>query len=232
MKALEIKSVSKTFGGLTVLQEVSLAIDSGERRAIIGPNGAGKTTLFNVISGVSPLDSGEILLFGKKTEHLPSYRRAQLGLARTFQQNNLFFNLTLLENIHLALLPHKSPFTATEFLEDCGWWDKRDIRVSELSYGEQRQIELLLALAQSPRLLLLDEPTAGMSSVETNKITSMIRKLSREITVLIIEHDMEVVFDLADRITVLNYGQILFEGTQEEVRSDKKVKEVYLGTAD
>ena len=232
MKALEIKNVSKTFGGLAVLQDVSLAIEAGERRAIIGPNGAGKTTLFNVISGVTPLNSGEISLFGKKSEHLPSFRRARLGLARTFQQNNLFFNLTLLENIHLALLPHKSPFTPKEFLEDCGWLDKRDVLVKELSYGEQRQVELLLALAQSPRLLLLDEPTAGMSSVETHKITSMIRNLSREITVLIIEHDMEVVFDLADYITVLNYGKVLFEGTQEEVRSDKRVKEVYLGTAD
>lgn len=232
MNALEIKKASKMFGGLAVLQDVSITVEEGERRAIIGPNGAGKTTLFNVISGILPLDSGEILLFGKASGHLASYRRARSGLARTFQQNNLFFNLTLLENIHLAVLPHQSHFTPKEFLEDWGWWEKRDISVKELSYGEQRQVELLLALAQSPRLLLLDEPTAGMSSVETQKITSMIRNLSNEITVLIIEHDMEVVFDLADRITVLNYGRVLFEGTQEEVRSDRSVKEVYLGTAD
>lgn len=232
MNALEIKKANKMFGGLTVLQDVSISVEEGERRAIIGPNGAGKTTLFNVISGILPLNSGEISLFGKKSEHLPPYRRARFGLARTFQQNNLFFNLTLLENIHLAVLPHQSHFTPKEFLEDWGWWEKRDIPVKELSYGEQRQVELLLALAQSPRLLLLDEPTAGMSSVETQKITSMIRNLSKEITVLIIEHDMEVVFDLADRITVLNYGRVLFEGTQEEVRSNRRVKEVYLGTAD
>jgi branched-chain amino acid transport system ATP-binding protein len=229
MKALEIKDLNKTYGGLAVLQNVSLDIEVGERRAIIGPNGAGKTTLFNVISGVTRLNSGEITLFGQRSEHLPPYRRARLGLARTFQQNNLFFNLTLLENINLAVPPHQSQFTPKDFLVDCGWWDKRNVLVKEFSYGEQRQVEILLALAQSPRLLLLDEPTAGMSAVETHKITSMIRNLSREITVLIIEHDMEVVFYLADHITVLNYGQVLFEGTPEEVRSDKRVKEVYLG---
>ncbi|MEL1133940.1 ABC transporter ATP-binding protein [Desulfitobacterium sp. THU1] len=232
MNALEILNACKTFGGLAVLQDVSLSVEVGERRAIIGPNGAGKTTLFNIISGTLPLNSGTISLFGKRSEHLSPYRRARAGLARTFQQNNLFFNLTLLENIHLAILPHHTQSSPQEFLETWGWWEKRDMPVKELSYGDQRQVELLLALAQSPRLLLLDEPTAGMSSVETQKITSMIRNLSREITVLIIEHDMEVVFDLADRITVLNYGRVLFEGSQEEVRSDQRVKEVYLGTTD
>lgn len=232
MKALEIKNLTKKFGGLAVLQDISFAVEAGERRAIIGPNGAGKTTLFNTISGVTKLDAGEIFIFAEKATHLPPYRRARLGLARTFQQNNLFFNLSLLENINLAFLPRRTKFSPQDFLENWGWREKRDILVKELSYGEQRQVELLLALAQSPRLLLLDEPTAGMSSAETNKITTMISNLSREITVLIIEHDMDVVFDFADRITVLNYGRVLFEGAKDEVRSDERVKEVYLGSAD
>ncbi|TGE32134.1 ATP-binding cassette domain-containing protein [Desulfosporosinus sp. Sb-LF] len=232
MKALETKSLTKQFGGLAVLQEISLHVEKGERRAIIGPNGAGKTTLFNTISGLIKPNAGEIFIFGEKVTQLSSYRRARLGLARTFQQNNLFFNLNLLENINLAISSHKDKFTPRDFLEKWGWWEKRDIPVKELSYGEQRQVELLLALAQTPRLLLLDEPTAGMSSAETNKITTMIGNLSREITVLIIEHDMKVVFDFADQITVLNYGRVLFEGAKGEVRSNERVKEVYLGSAD
>ena len=232
MKALETISLTKQYGGLAVLQGISLQVKAGERRAIIGPNGAGKTTLFNTISGVIKPNAGEIVIFGEKVTQLPPYRRARLGLARTFQQNNLFFNLSLLDNINLAGSSQQVNFTTRDFLENWGWWGKRDIPVRELSYGEQRQVELLLALAQSPRLLLLDEPTAGMSSVETNKITTMIGNLSREITVLIIEHDMEVVFDIADQITVLNYGTVLFEGAKDEVRSDARVKEVYLGSVD
>ncbi|MDP4126068.1 MAG: ABC transporter ATP-binding protein [Bacillota bacterium] len=232
MKALETKSLTKHFGGLAVLQDISMTVEVGERRAIIGPNGAGKTTFFNTISGVIKPNAGEIFVFGDKVTQLPPFRRARLGLARTFQQNNLFVNLSLLDNINLAMPPNQAKMTPRDFLDNWGWWDKSTIPVKEFSYGEQRQVELLLALAQSPRLLLLDEPTAGMSSVETNKITTMIRNLSREITVLIIEHDMDVVFDFADRITVLNYGRVLFEGAKDEVRSDERVKEVYLGSVD
>lgn len=229
MKALEVNGLSKNFGGLAVLQNVSFSVSPGERRAIIGPNGAGKTTLFNVVSGAARPDAGEVLFFGKNVTNMPPHRRSRLGLARTFQKNNLFFNLSLLDNLNLAMRVNKSPLDPRELLKKWDLWEKRDTRVRELSYGHQRQTELLLALAQSPRLILLDEPTAGISPVETEAITGMIGALPREITVLIIEHDMEVVFNLAHRITVLHNGRVICEGDRERVRSDPGVKEVYLG---
>lgn len=230
MKALAVKDLTKSFGGLRVLQNVAFSLESGERRAIIGPNGAGKTTLFNIISGTIRPDAGEVLLFGKNVTRISTHRRSRLGLARTFQKNNLFFNLSLLDNINLALLVNKIPSSPQSFIQKWDLWDKRNIRVGELSYGEQRQVELLLALAQSPRILLLDEPTAGISPVETEVIAAMINALPRDITILIIEHDMDVVFNLADRITVLHLGRVFYEGDPESVKSDHRVKEVYLGT--
>lgn len=229
MKALEVKGLSKDFGGLQVLKQVSFSVEPGERRAIIGPNGAGKTTLFNIISGIVRPSSGEVLLFGQNITRMIPYRRSRLGLARTFQKNNLFFNLSLYENIRLALLTDNWHIKPRDFLKSWGLWRKRKIRVGDLSYGEQRQVEILLALAQTPKILLLDEPTAGMSAAETELITHMITNLPRDITVMIIEHDMEVLFNLADRVTVLHQGQILCEGEKDEVRSDHRVKEVYLG---
>lgn len=231
MTALEVKGLSKNFGGLRVLQDVSLSVEHGERRAIIGPNGAGKTTLFNAISGIIKPSAGEIFVFGKNVTRLSPYRRSRLGLARTFQKNNLFFSLSLLENINLALLINNSQLDPRDFLKSWGLWGKKKTRVGDLSYGEQRQVELLLALAQSPKLLLLDEPTAGMSPVETEIITKMIEILPREVTILIIEHDMDVVFNLADRISVLHFGRVLSEGDKDKVKSNPKVKEVYLGTS-
>jgi len=230
MKALAVKGLTKSFGGLKVLQNVAFSLESGERRAIIGPNGAGKTTLFNIISGTIQPDAGEVLLFGKNITRISTHRRSRLGLARTFQKNNLFFNLSLLDNINLALLINKIPSSPQSFIKKWDLWDKRDTRVGELSYGEQRQVELLLALAQLPRILLLDEPTAGISPVETEVIAAMINALPRDITILIIEHDMDVVFNLADRITVLHLGRVFYEGDLESVKSDQRVKEVYLGT--
>ena len=230
MKALAVKGLTKSFGGLKVLQNVAFSLESGERRAIIGPNGAGKTTLFNIISGTIQPDAGEVLLFGKNITRISTHRRSRLGLARTFQKNNLFFNLSLLDNINLALLINKIPSSPQSFIKKWDLWDKRDTRVGELSYGEQRQVELLLALAQLPRILLLDEPTAGISPVETEVIAAMINALPRDITILIIEHDMDVVFNLADRITVLHLGRVFYEGDLESVKSDHRVKEVYLGT--
>lgn len=231
MKELEIKDITKKFGGLKVLCDVDLSVEPGERRAIIGPNGAGKTTLFNVITGVSKPESGAICVFGKNVTGLSPYRRARLGLARTFQRNNLFFSLTLLDNINLASYINRFKLKPEEFLKDWGLWDKRGVKVKELSYGEQRQVELLLALVQSPKLILLDEPTAGMSHTESQIITEMIKKLPKEVTVLIIEHDMDVVFNLADKITVLNHGRVLYEGTKEEVRTHPGVNEIYLGSS-
>lgn len=231
MKALEVKDITKNFGGLTVLRQVSLTINPGERRAIIGPNGAGKTTLFNVITGVTKPDSGGIYVFDKNVTRLLPYQRSRLGLARTFQRNNLFFSLPLLDNINLALHINRSQVKPKDFLKSWGLWNKKDVRVGELSYGEQRQVELLLALVQSPKLILLDEPTAGMSQGESKIITEMIKNLPPDVTVIIIEHDMEVVFNLADRITVLYRGQVLYEGTTDEVRIHPTVKEIYLGSA-
>jgi len=230
MKALEINKVSKNYGGLMVLKDVCFTLEQGERRAIIGPNGAGKTTLFNIISGIIKPDSGEIYLSGHNVTRLSTYLRARLGLARTFQRNTLFNSLSIEDNIKLALRKEQSNSKIIDILKSWGLWDKRKFLVKELSYGEQRQIEILLALVQSPQIIILDEPTAGMSPTETEMITEMIKSLSRKITVLIIEHDMDVVFDLADKISVLHNGQILCEGSPDEIKSNPLVKEVYLGT--
>jgi len=230
MNALEVMIINKSYGGLTVLKDVSFTLEQGERRAIIGPNGAGKTTLFNIISGIIMPDSGEIYLLGQNVTRLSTYLRSRLGLARTFQRNTLFNSLSIKDNIELALHTTRSNSNIKDILKSWGLWDKRKVVVKELSYGEQRQIEILLALVQSPKIIILDEPTAGMSPMETKTITEMIKSLSREITVLIIEHDMDVVFNLADRVSVLHYGQLLCEGSPEEIKSNPLVKEVYLGT--
>lgn len=229
MKALEVKGLCKDYGGHRVLNSLSFSVEMGERRAIIGPNGAGKTTLFNIISGTARPTAGEVYIFDQNVTRMSAYRRSRLGLARTFQRNNLFFNLSLLENIRLALLVNNRELDARDFIKNSGLWRKRKLKVGELSYGDQRRVELLLALVQSPRLLLLDEPTAGMSSAETEMISCMISELPPEITVLIIEHDMEVVFNLAERVTVLYQGAVLCEGDKEQVRDDPRVREVYLG---
>jgi len=230
MKALEVQNISKNFGGIRVLQSVSFSVETGERRAIIGSNGAGKTTLFNIISGTKKPSFGKILYFGQNVTGLSAFRRSRLGIGRTFQINNLFFNLSLKSNISLALQVTKSSLDIEGFLERWGFSEKADVKVGALSYGDQRQVEVLLALAQSPKLILLDEPTAGMSPVETKIITEMIAGLPKDISILIIEHDMEVVFSLADRITVLHLGQILCEGNKEKVKADPRVREIYLGT--
>ena len=230
MKALEVQNISKNFGGIRVLQSVSFSVETGERRAIIGSNGAGKTTLFNIISGTKKPSFGKILYFGQNVTRLSAFHRSRLGIGRTFQINNLFFNLSLKSNISLALQVTKSSLDIEGFLERWGFSEKADVKVGALSYGEQRQVEVLLALAQSPKLILLDEPTAGMSPVETKIITEMIAGLPKDISILIIEHDMEVVFSLADRITVLHLGQILCEGNKEKVKADPRVREIYLGT--
>ena len=230
MKVLEVQNISKNFGGIRVLQSVSFSVETGERRAIIGSNGAGKTTLFNIISGTKKPSFGKILYFGQNVTGLSAFRRSRLGIGRTFQINNLFFNLSLKSNISLALQVTKSSLDIEGFLERWGFSEKADVKVGALSYGDQRQVEVLLALAQSPKLILLDEPTAGMSPVETKIITEMIAGLPKDISILIIEHDMEVVFSLADRITVLHLGQILCEGNKEKVKADPRVREIYLGT--
>lgn len=231
MKALELIDLNKSFGGGSVLSHIHLSVDEGERRAVIGPNGAGKTTLFNVVSGLLKPDSGRIALFEKDITKMAAFRRARLGMARTFQRNNLFLNLCLQDNVRLALREKKQD-VLEELLQKFGFHGKMDKRLAELSYGEQRQVEILLALAQAPRLLLLDEPTAGMSPVESEAMTEMIASLPRDITVLLIEHDMNVVFHIADKVTVLHHGEILSDGDKVMIRGDSRVQEVYLGMAD
>lgn len=244
MVALQIDNVYVQFGGLQVLTQCSLSIEAGEKRALIGPNGAGKTTLFNVISGMIKPSAGRVLAFQREITKSPAHVRASLGLSRTFQITNLFVNLTVLENILLglqALTSVKYVFykttasfsalidQAVSLLREWGLEKKKDSLLGSLSHGEQRQLEIILALASRPKILLLDEPTQGLSTAETALVVPMVRSLDPSTTVLFIEHDMDVAFQMADRITVLNFGTVLAEGTEEEIRGNPRVSEVYLG---
>ena len=243
---LATDALSRAFGALSALNRVSLEIAPRERRAIIGPNGAGKTTLFNVITGQLAPTSGRILLDGAPIGGLAPHAVARRGISRSFQRNNLFPTLAVQENLRLAAavgapgtwdllgsVTHRpGPLArAREVAEIVGLADRLGEPAGRLSYGEQRQLEVGVALATAPRLLLLDEPTAGMSPEETLRMTRMLEALPRDVTLLIIEHDMDVVGSLADRVTVLHYGEVLTEGTFAEVKADPRVYEVYLGSA-
>lgn len=245
MEALRVEKLRKNFGALQAVSGVSLAVAPGERRAIIGPNGAGKTTLFNLISGELPPSSGHVLMDGRDVTRWADYQRSRLGMARTFQRNNLFLSLTVWENVRLAvqrcmgvssnLVRRAESLTRVnsrtdDLLGQMGLSERADTLAKNLSYGEQRQLEIAIALATEPTILLLDEPTAGMSPAETKSITELLHALPRSLTLLIIEHDMDVVFRLAEYVTVLHYGQVLLDGPAEEVRTDPRVLEVYLGT--
>jgi branched-chain amino acid transport system ATP-binding protein len=242
---LVVECLAKSFGGLQALDQISLSLRAGERRALIGANGAGKTTLFHLISGVLAPSSGKILLFGRDATRMPVHKRAALGLARTFQITNLLPTLSVLENILLALQAREpcrfvlhrpvSSFgylleRAQEILLAWGFWERKDEEVRGLSYGEQREIEIVMALAQRPKLLLLDEPAAGLSPAETARVASMVRNLPHDVTVLLIEHDMDVAFDLAESISVLHMGKLVAEGSPEEIRKNQTVQEIYLGS--
>jgi branched-chain amino acid transport system ATP-binding protein len=244
MALLSLHHVCKNFAGLEVLRDVQLTVEPGERRAIIGPNGAGKTTLFNIVSGELKPSSGTINLEGQPVTGLAPEQMFRLGLARTFQKNSLFMDLTTLENIRLAVQAHQQqsfhwfrPWWAFDavnararaVVEQAGLWGRQAEVVKNLSYGEQRMLEVAIALAGEPRLLLLDEPTAGMSMAETANSVVTISTLPRELTILIIEHDMDTIFAIADRITVLDHGQVLADGTPDEVRNNEEVRSVYLG---
>jgi len=247
MTALEVDELSHRFGGLAALADVSLAVAPGERLAIIGPNGAGKTTLFNIVTGIFRPSAGRIRLFGHDVTRLPTHRRAQLGLARTFQISTLFPRLTVLDSVLLAVQGlDPARFTlhrrrasyghlrerAEALLADWGLADRAGQVTRQLSYGEQRQVELILALAGAPKVLLLDEPTAGLSPAETASVAEMIRRFSRDTTILLIEHDMDVALDLVDRVTVLFQGRVLAEGRTDEIRGNPKVADIYFGTDD
>jgi branched-chain amino acid transport system ATP-binding protein len=225
---------------------VSLKILPGERKAIIGPNGAGKTTLFNLITGTLPASSGHVLLYGQDVTRWPSHRRAALGMARTFQVTSLFPKLTVLDNVLLAIKGRRaSKFVmwrflssyrevydrAHELLERASFMDRKDTQVRYLSHGEQRQLEIVLGLACDPDILLLDEPAAGLSSGESTEMAKFLQGLDRKMALLLIEHDMDIVFDVADEISVLHFGEILESGSAQRIRSSTKVQEIYLGTA-
>jgi len=243
---LELKGLCKSFGGLRAVREVDLAVLPGDRKAIIGPNGAGKTTLFNVITGILPATSGHVLLFGRDVTAWPSHRRTALGMARTFQITSLFPGLTVLDNVLLAvegLSPRKFVMwrplssygdayaTARRLLEHAGFLDRQDVEVRHLSHGEQRQLEIVLGLASEPKILLLDEPAAGLSSGESAEMAKFLARLDPNLAILLIEHDMDVVFDVAAHISVLHFGEVVEAGATEQIRRSEKVQEIYLGTA-
>ena len=244
---LELAGVTRYFGALGAVNGVSLSVGRHERRAIIGPNGAGKTTLFNLITGHLTPSAGRIVFADRPITGLPPHRVARHGIARSFQRNNLFPRLTVRENLRLAAAADGRGsyrlFGAVERLPEplaragevaaaVGLTERLGDEVAHLSYGEQRQLEVGVALATRPQLLMLDEPTAGMSPEETQRMTRLLAALPREVTIVIIEHDMDVVFSLADRITVLHGGEVLADGPPDAVRADPRVYEVYLGTGD
>ncbi len=242
--ALRLEGVTKDFGGLRAVDEVELAVRPGERRALIGPNGAGKTTLFDLILGSLPVTSGTVSLFGRDVTGTAAHTRAALGLARTFQITNLFPDLTVLENCLLAvqaltptrfaMLRPVGAFTglharARATLQSVGLVDVGNAVVKNLSHGEQRQLEIALALAGRPRVLLLDEPTAGLSPAESRLMAGLLARLDPAITVLMIEHDMDIALELSAHVTVLHYGRVIADGSREAIRADPQVREIYLG---
>ena len=245
MTALEVRDLNKSFGGLRVTSGVNLAVEPGERRLIIGPNGAGKTTLFNLITGELRADAGTVTLFGSDITRAPARRRAHLGLTRTYQIITLFPGETLLRNVTLSLLG-LSPLRwnpivrldaqtgllakAREALASVGLEHLTERPVSQTSYGERRRVEIAMALAQGPKVLLLDEPFAGLSIEERRDVLAMISGIPRAVTIVMIEHDMDVALEFAERITVLHFGQVVVEGTRSEVVEHPRTKEIYLGT--
>jgi branched-chain amino acid transport system ATP-binding protein len=245
---LEVREVSRHFGSLIAVDHVSLAVESGEMRAVIGPNGAGKTTFFNLVSGFFPPTRGRIFFDGRDITDMPPHRRVTMGMARTFQITEIFPELTIRENLRIAVevqsglrlrpwlsraADQKIRARVTELMEMSGLADRADRLVGELPHGDQRATEIMMSIALKPRLLLLDEPTAGMGDQETYDVTTLIRRLhkSERLAIVLIEHDMRVIFHLADRIMVLAEGAVLAEGTPNEIAADERVQAAYLGKA-
>ena len=244
MAALGVRDLDKSFGGLRVTSRVSLAVEPGERRLIIGPNGAGKTTLFNLITGELAPDRGTITLFDRDITRVPSRRRPHLGIARTYQIITLFPRDTLLRNVTLSLLGLSrlrwNPLArldgqraliarAREVLERVALEHLADRPLGQTSYGERRRVEIAMALAQDPRVLLLDEPFAGLSIEERRDVLRLVTGIPRDVTIVMIEHDMDVALDFAERITVLHFGEVVVEGTRAEVVAHPRTREIYLG---
>lgn len=251
---IEIAHLDKAFGGLKILKDVNLNIKRGEKMALIGPNGAGKSTLLNTIGGQGPATAGTVIFNvedknGKITPHditlMPPNKRLHLGLGKSFQVNNLFWQQNLLQNVLLALYGAENNHSrlisvlekrkdlldkAEELLRTINMWEKRDESPTLLSYGEQRMFEMLLAYASKPSIVLLDEPSAGLPTAEVGAFTDTLRKLNGDTTMLFVAHDMDLVFNLADSISVLYFGQIIAQGTPEEIANNPKVQEIYLGS--
>ncbi len=243
--ALEIRGLAKAFGGLPAIDGVSLSVAQGERRLIIGPNGAGKTTLFNLLTGDLRPDAGSIALFGREVGSMRTARRTRLGMARTYQIITLFPGNTLAHNVTLSLLgvsPSRwsvlRPLSAyrdlheraREVLAKVDLAHLADRGLASVSYGDKRRVEIAMALAQNPRLLLLDEPLAGLSREERQTVQALLASIPRDITVIMIEHDMDAALSFAERITLLHYGKVIVEGSRNEVVADPKTREVYLGS--
>jgi branched-chain amino acid transport system ATP-binding protein len=242
--AIELRGVNKSFGNVAIIRDINLTVAQGERHALIGPNGAGKSTTFNLISGYVPPTSGSVLLRGEVISGLPPYQINRRGLSRSFQVTNVFANMTVWENLRCAVLwaagqhyafwknidnlPEVRERTA-QILVDINLTERRDVAAGLLTYAEQRALEIGITVAGGADVILLDEPTAGMSHAETDRAVTLIRRLTKDRTLLIVEHDMSVVFGLADRISVLVYGQIIASGTPEEIRGNPIVREAYLG---
>lgn len=245
MEALRVESLTKKFGGVDALQGVTFQVESGERLAVIGPNGAGKTTLLNVLNGQHAANSGRIYFWGREITHLPIHKRAHLGIARAFQSSTLFPRMSVLNNLLLAIhgmrpsrLHVFRPFNtydeyiggAERHLRSVGLWEKKENMVGNLSHGEQKRLEIAMSLALEPKLLLLDEPSAGLTEGESADVAAILRNLGPEITILIVAHDMDLVFGLSDHIMVLHYGQVLCRGTPNDVQCNARVREIYMGT--
>jgi branched-chain amino acid transport system ATP-binding protein len=244
MSALVVDKLCKSFGGLRVTTNVCLDVAPGERRLIIGPNGAGKTTLFNLITGELTPDDGSVALFGRDITRMPSRKRAHLGMARTYQIITLFARDTIQHNVTLALLglsplrwnplrplEHQQHLTrqGCEALSRVGLDQIAHRPLAQTSYGERRRVEIAMALAQNPKVLLLDEPFAGLSIDERQEVRKLLLAIPRDVTIVMIEHDMDVALDFADRITLLHFGEVIVEGTRAEVVNNPRTREVYLG---
>ena len=241
--ALQLQGVGRRFGALQALRDVTMEVAAGERRAILGPNGAGKTTLFNVVAGDFPPTSGTIRLYGTDVTHLQPHRRTRLGLTRTYQNSQLFMGLSVADSLYLAgrgvrsgrfsmLRPRASDpalVRAREVAEVVHLGDAYTHTVGSLSHGQQRQLEVGMALAGQPRLLMLDEPAAGLSRGERTMLVDLLRSLPRDITIILVEHDMDVALAAADRVTVMQEGSIVVEGTPDEIQANATVQDIYLG---
>jgi branched-chain amino acid transport system ATP-binding protein len=241
---LQLRGLGRRFGGVVAVADIDLTVGAGQRRAILGPNGAGKTTLFNLISGEFPPSAGTVELFGRDVTHAPARTRARMGLSRTFQASRLFGGLSVEDNLYLAVLGvgeghlrlvHTGPDAemrerARSMAETIGLGDRLDTLVAELSHGEQRQLEVGMARAAEPKLMMLDEPAAGLSRTERVNLTETLLQLDPAITLILIEHDMDVALRVAEWVTMMHDGRVIVEGTPDEIRANETVHALYLGS--